>query len=99
MNDKRITYKGVTKNQAEWADFFGITRGAVSFRIHQLGEQPEQAIAYFATRPRAAGPNWATAQLDGLSSLSSRGLLREILAELKGLRTDRRAEADAKQQS
>ena len=48
--EMRVTYKGITKNQSEWADFFGVTRGAITTRIHEYGETAEQAIRYFSTR-------------------------------------------------
>ena len=96
MREKPITYKGVTKNQSEWADFFGVTRGAISLRIHELGGTPEQAIESFATRPRKAGRKWAKEQTDGMSPLSSLELLSEILAEIRGIRADRKEAQDGK---
>lgn len=96
MREKTITYKGVTKNQSEWADFFGVTRGAISLRIHQLGENSEQAIEYFATRPKKARCKGDKEQPYGMSSLSSLEILYDILAEIRGIRADRKAAKDGK---
>ena len=96
MREKPITYKGVVKNQSEWADFFGVTRGAISLRIHELGGTPEQAIESFATRPRKASRKWAKEQTNGMSPLSILELLSEILAEIRGIRVDRKEAQDGK---
>ena len=96
MKERPITYKGVTKNQSEWADFFGVTRGAVSLRIHQLGENPEQAIEYFATRPRKAIRKVAKVHPDDMLPLSSLEILYDILAEIRGIRADRKEAQDGK---
>lgn len=96
MREKLITYKGVTKNQSWWADFFGVTRGAISLRIHQLGGNSEQAIASFATRPRKAVRKLAKNHPDGMSPLSSLELLSEILDEIRGIRADRKEAQDGK---
>ena len=96
MREKPITYKGVTKNQSEWADFFGVTRGAISLRIHELGGTPEQAIESFATRPRKASRKRAKEQPDGMLPLSSLELLYEILVEIRRIRADRKEAQDGK---
>lgn len=96
MREKPITYKGVTKNQSEWADFFGVTRGAISLRIHELGGTPEQAIESFATRPKKARCKGDKEQPYGMSSLSSLEILYDILAEIRGIRADRKEAQDGK---
>ena len=96
MREKPITYKGVTKNQSEWADFFGVTRGAISLRIHELGGTPEQAIESLATRPRKASRKGAKEQPDGMLPLSSLELLYEILVEIRRIRADRKEAQDGK---
>ena len=96
MREKPITYKGVTKNQSEWADFFGVTRGAISLRIHELGGTPEQAIESFATRPMKVRRKGAKEQPDSMSSLSSLEILYEILAEIRRIRADRKEVQDGK---
>ena len=96
MREKPITYKGVTKNQSEWADFFGVTRGAISLRIHELDGTSEQAIESFATRPRKASRKWAKEQPDGMLPLSSLELLHEILVEIRRIRADRKEAQDGK---
>ena len=96
MREKPITYKGVTKNQSEWADFFGVTRGAISLRIHELGGTPEQAVESFATRPMKVRRKWPKEQPYGMSSLSSLEILYDILAEIRGIRADRKEAQDGK---
>lgn len=94
MREKPITYKGVTKNQSGWADFFGVTRGAISLRIHELGGTPEQAIESFATRPMKGRHKWTKEQPDDMSSLSSLEILYDILVEIRRLRADRKEAQD-----
>lgn len=73
-----ITYKGVTKNLTEWAEFFGVTKGAIPVRMREHNETHEQAISYFAHR----SPSAARQRVNTKTSLN---LLAEILAELKSI--------------
>lgn len=81
-----ITYKGVTKSITEWAEFFGVTKSAISVRMKEHGETHEQAIEYFAKR----SPSAARARVKTKASLD---LLTEILTELKSINA--KIEADA----
>ena len=75
----KVTYKGVTKNQSEWAEFFGVTRGAITTRMSEYGETAEQAVIYFATR---VGGFKKTRDM----KMSSRGVLIAILGELRKMK-------------
>ena len=79
----KVTYKGVTKNQSEWADFFGVTRGAITTRMCECGETAYQAIRYFATRVGTGEKNQAQKRKEADYKMSSRGLLVAILGELR----------------
>lgn len=79
----KVTYKGVTKTQSEWAEFFGVTRGAITTRMSEYGETADQAIRYFATRV-GTGEKTKEAKMNERDyKMSSRGLLVAILAELR----------------
>lgn len=73
---RKVAYKGVVMNQAAWADFFGVTRGAITTRMIEHNETPEQAVRYFATRVGAE-------EKEG--RMTSRKMLVAILAEIKRL--------------
>lgn len=79
----KVTYKGVTKNQSEWADFFGVTRGAITTRMCEHGETADQAIRYFATRVATCEKTNGEKRNERDYKMSSRGLLVAILAELR----------------
>lgn len=79
----KVTYKGVTKNQSEWADFFGVTRGAITTRMHEYGETADQAVRYFATRVGEFRQTREEKQRDAVVKMSSRGVLVAILCELR----------------
>ena len=79
----KVTYKGVTKNQSEWADFFGVTRGAITQRMYEYNETADQAVRYFATRVGAGEKHQAQKRKEADYKMSSRGLLVAILGELR----------------
>lgn len=79
----QVTYKGITKNQAEWADFFGVTRGAISTRMNEYGETAEEAVRYFATRVGTGERDKRLEQEERDYRMSSRGILVAILKELR----------------
>lgn len=79
----KVTYKGVTKNQSEWAEFFGVTRGAITTRMHDYGETADQAIRYFATRVGIGEKTKEEKMNERDYKMSSRGLLVAILEELR----------------
>ena len=85
----KVTYKGVTKNQSEWADFFGVTRGAITKRMHEYGETADQAIRYFATRVGEFRKTREEKQRDADMKMSSRWLLVAILCELRKMKGGR----------
>lgn len=71
---RKVEYKGVTMSQAAWADFFGVTRGAITTRMAEHNETPEQAVRYFATRVGAE---------EKKGRMSSREMLVAILAAVR----------------
>ena len=79
----KVIYKGVTKSQSEWADFFGVTRGAITTRMREYGETADQAIRYFATRVATGEKTKEEKRNERDYKMSSRGLLVAILAELR----------------
>ena len=79
----KVTYKGVTKNQSEWADFFGVTRGAITQRMYEYNETADQAVRYFATRVGTGEKHQAQKRKEADYKMSSRGLLVAILGELR----------------
>lgn len=79
----KVTYKGVTKNQSEWAEFFGVTRGAITTRMSEYGETADQAVAYFATRVGEFRKTRDEKQREADMKMSSRGVLIAILQELR----------------
>ena len=79
----KVTYKGVTKNQSEWADFFGVTRGAITQRMYEYKETADQAVRYFATRVGTGEKHQAQKRKEADYKMSSRGLLVAILGELR----------------
>ena len=79
----KVTYKGVTKNQSEWAEFFGVTRGAITTRMSEYGETADQAVRYFATRVGEFRKTSEEKQREADMKMSSRGLLIAILQELR----------------
>ena len=81
--DMKVTYKGVTKNQSEWADFFGVTRGAITQRMYEYNETADQAVRYFATRVGTGEKHQAQKRKEADYKMSSRGLLVAILGELR----------------
>ena len=78
-----VTYKGITKNQSEWADFFGVTRGAITTRMIEYGETAAEAVRYFATRVGEIKQTRDEKQREADLKMSSRGVLVAILAELR----------------
>lgn len=86
----KVTYKGITKNQSEWADFFGVTRGAITTRMSEYGETAEQAVRYFATRVTTGEKSKEARQRERDYKMSSRGLLVAILHELRIMNGGRR---------
>lgn len=42
-----VTINGKTLSCAQWAKELGITRGAISFRMHKFGETAEEAVSHF----------------------------------------------------
>ena len=47
MKRHAVTINGRTLNCAQWAKELGITRGAISFRMHKYGETAEEAVSHF----------------------------------------------------
>ena len=86
----KVTYKGITKNQSEWADFFGVTRGAITTRMSEYGETADQAVRYFATRVGEFRRTREENQRDADMKMSSRGLLVAILQELREMNGGKR---------
>lgn len=86
----KVTYKGITKNQSEWAEFFGVTRGALTTRMHEYGETADQAVRYFATRVATGEKSKEDRQRERDMGASSRGLLVAILRELRAMNGGRR---------
>ena len=86
----KVTYKGVTKNQSEWADFFGVTRGAITTRMSEYGETADRAVRYFATRVGEFRQTREEKQRDADMKMSSRGLLVAILQELREMNGGKR---------
>lgn len=84
----KVTYKGITKSQSEWADFFGVTRGAITTRMHEYGETAGQAIRYFATRVATGEKSREDKQRERDLKMSSRGLLVAILHEIRKMNGD-----------
>lgn len=82
----KVTYKGVTKNQSEWAEFFGVTRGAITTRMSEYGETAEQAVSYFATRVGEFKKTREDKQREADMKMSSRGVLIAILGELRKMK-------------
>ena len=78
-----VTYKGITKNQSEWADFFGVTRGAITTRMSEYGETAAEAVRYFATRVGEIKQTRDEKRREADLKMSSRGVLVAILAELR----------------
>ena len=79
----KVSYKGVTKNQSEWAEFFGVTRGAITTRMSEYGETADQAVRYFATRVGEFRKTSEEKQREADMKMSSRGVLIAILQELR----------------
>lgn len=88
----KVTYKGVTKNQSEWAEFFGITRGAITTRMCEYGETADQAIRYFATRVATGDKTKEEKRNERDYKMSSRCLLVAILAELRKINGEKKGE-------
>ena len=86
----KVTYKGITKNQSEWADFFGVTRGAITTRMCEYGETADQAIRYFATRVGSTEKTLEQKRNEADYKMSSRGLLVAILEELRKMNGGKR---------
>ena len=84
----KVTYKGITKSQSEWADFFGVTRGAITTRMCEYGETADQAIRYFATRVATGEKSREDKQRERDLKMSSRGLLVAILLEIRKMNGD-----------
>ena len=42
-----VTINGETLSCAQWAKELGITRGAISFRMHKFGETAAEAVDHF----------------------------------------------------
>lgn len=87
-SEMKVTYKGITKSQSEWADFFGVTRGAITTRMHEYGETAGQAIRYFATRVATGEKSREDKQRERDLKMSSRGLLVAILHEIRKMNGD-----------
>lgn len=87
---RKVEYKGVTMSQAAWADFFGVTRGAITTRMAEHNETPEQAVRYFATRVGGFTQMREEKQRGTGMKMSSRGLLVAILQELRKMNGGKR---------
>lgn len=81
-----VTYCGVTKSQSEWAEFFGVTRAAVSARMRLYGETAEEAVRYFATRVSSGPRAGEMRRRSAVRGMSARGLMCAVLDEIRALR-------------